>query len=61
MSDAKQSGVAHETLQKVRNGSKAMTEQEARQILGVSAESSWEDVLQVSLFKTQGKIDILSV
>lgn len=49
MADAAKSGVAQETLQNaVRRGSKVMTEQEARQILGVSGESSWEEILQVS-------------
>ena len=30
-----------------RRGSKIMTEQEARQILGVSEQSTWEEILQV--------------
>lgn len=48
MADAAKSGVTHETLQNaVRKGSKGMTEQEARQILGVSGETPWEEILQV--------------
>lgn len=48
--DASKSGVAQETLQNtVRRASKAMTEQEARQILGVSDQTAWEEILQVSI------------
>ena len=51
IADASKSGVAQETLQNaVRRGSKAMTEQEARQILGVTEQSSWEEIAQVSTF-----------
>lgn len=47
LANASKSGVAQETLQNVvRKGSKVMTEQEARQILGVSDHSSWEEILQ---------------
>ena len=31
----------------IRRASKAMTEQEARQILGISEKTSWEEILQV--------------
>ncbi|RVW63233.1 Mitochondrial import inner membrane translocase subunit PAM16 like 2 [Vitis vinifera] len=45
--DASKSGVAQETIQNtVRRGSKAMMEQEARQILGVTEQSTWEEILQ---------------
>lgn len=48
--DASKSGVAQETLQNtVRRASKAMTEQEARQILGVSEQTAWEEILKVSI------------
>lgn len=48
--DASKSGVAQETLQNaVRRGSKVMTEQEARQILGITEETSWEEVLKASI------------
>ncbi|KAJ0463272.1 putative mitochondrial import inner membrane translocase subunit Tim16 [Helianthus annuus] len=43
--DASKTGVAQETLQNaVRRGSKAMTKQEARQILDVTEQSSWEEI-----------------
>ncbi|KAJ0752095.1 putative mitochondrial import inner membrane translocase subunit Tim16 [Helianthus annuus] len=43
--DASKTGVAQETLQNVvRRGSKAMTEQEPRQIVGVTKQSSWEEI-----------------
>lgn len=47
IADASKSGVAQETLQNaVRKGSKVMTEQEARQVLGVTEQSTWEEILQ---------------
>lgn len=50
MVDASKSGVAQETLQNaVRRGSQSMTENEARQILGLCGEHSWEEISQVSL------------
>ncbi|OMO79631.1 Mitochondrial import inner membrane translocase subunit Tim16 [Corchorus olitorius] len=50
--DASKSGVAQETLQNAaRRASKVMTEQEARQILGVSQETAWEEILKASIFK----------
>ncbi|PWA92936.1 protein Transporter, Pam16 [Artemisia annua] len=58
MTDASKTGVAQETLQNaVRKGSKAMTEQEARQILGVSEHSSWEEIAQKydTLFERNAK------
>ena len=46
--DASKSGVAQETMQNtVRRASKVMTEQEARQILGVTEETPWEEVVKV--------------
>ncbi|XP_076885476.1 mitochondrial import inner membrane translocase subunit PAM16 like 2-like [Bidens hawaiensis] len=45
LQNASKTGVAQETLQNaVRRGSKIMTEQEARQILGVTEQSSWEEI-----------------
>ncbi|PWA47194.1 pyridoxal phosphate-dependent transferase [Artemisia annua] len=45
--NASKTGVAQETMQNaVRRGSKAMTELEARQILGVTEKSSWEEIAQ---------------
>ncbi|WRX21277.1 hypothetical protein QQP08_013764 [Theobroma cacao] len=50
-SDASKSGVAQETLQNAaRRASKVMTEQEARQILGVSEETAWEEIMKASIF-----------
>ncbi|KAD5507847.1 hypothetical protein E3N88_15550 [Mikania micrantha] len=49
LQNASKSGVAQETIQNVvRRGSKVMTEQEARQILGVTEQSSWEEIAQAS-------------
>ncbi|GFY92853.1 protein Transporter, Pam16 [Actinidia rufa] len=48
--DASKSGVAQETIQNVtRRASKVMTEQEARQILGVTEKSTWEEIVQASV------------
>ncbi|CAL4933919.1 unnamed protein product [Urochloa decumbens] len=44
--DANKTGVAHETINNIRRASKTMTEQEARQILGVSENSTWEEIVQ---------------
>jgi predicted DNA-binding protein (UPF0251 family) len=50
LTDASKSGVAQETLQNtVRRASKGMTEQEARQILGVSKQTAWEEILKVGI------------
>ncbi len=50
IADASKTGVAQETLQNAaRRGSKALTEQEARQILGVSEQTTWEEILKVSI------------
>ncbi|XP_010088400.2 mitochondrial import inner membrane translocase subunit PAM16 like 2 [Morus notabilis] len=47
LANANKTGVAQETLQNaIRRGSKVMTEQEARQIFGVTEETAWEDVLK---------------
>lgn len=51
IADASKSGVAQETLQNAaRRASKVMTEQEARQILGVSEETAWEEIMKASIF-----------
>ncbi|CAN6323734.1 unnamed protein product, partial [Urochloa humidicola] len=44
--NADKTGVAHETMNNIRRASKTMTEQEARQILGVSENSTWEEIVQ---------------
>ncbi|XP_024986059.1 mitochondrial import inner membrane translocase subunit PAM16 like 2-like [Cynara cardunculus var. scolymus] len=58
LQNASKSGVAQETLQNaVHRGSKVMTEQEARQILGVSEQTSWEEIAQKydNLFERNAK------
>ncbi|KAK1284188.1 hypothetical protein QJS10_CPB21g00572 [Acorus calamus] len=45
--NASKNGVAQETIQNaVRRGSKAMSKQEARQILGVTEKSTWDEISQ---------------
>ncbi|OAY80134.1 mitochondrial import inner membrane translocase subunit PAM16 like 2-like [Ananas comosus] len=44
--NANKTGVAHEAINNIRRGSKALTEQEARLILGISEQSTWEEILQ---------------
>ncbi|KAK3157790.1 hypothetical protein QOZ80_2AG0128070 [Eleusine coracana subsp. coracana] len=44
--NANQTGVAHEAINNIRRASKTMTEQEARQILGVSEQSTWEEIVK---------------
>ncbi|XP_047315480.1 mitochondrial import inner membrane translocase subunit PAM16 like 2-like [Impatiens glandulifera] len=47
LANASKSGVAQETLQNAaRRVSKSMTEQEARQILGVTDQTPWEEVVK---------------
>ncbi|XP_042492378.1 mitochondrial import inner membrane translocase subunit PAM16 like 2-like [Macadamia integrifolia] len=47
LQNASKSGVAQETIQNtIRRASKTMTEQEARQILGITENTAWEEVLQ---------------
>ncbi|KAF8390742.1 hypothetical protein HHK36_025269 [Tetracentron sinense] len=58
LTNASKSGVAQETLQNtIRRTSKTMAEPEARQILGVTEQSSWEDILQKydTLFERNAK------
>ncbi|KAK2662229.1 hypothetical protein Ddye_000803 [Dipteronia dyeriana] len=57
LTNASKSGVAQETVQNIRRGSKLMAEPEARQILGVTEKSSWEEILQRydSLFERNAK------
>uniref|UniRef100_A0A0A9GIL5 Uncharacterized protein n=1 Tax=Arundo donax TaxID=35708 RepID=A0A0A9GIL5_ARUDO len=44
--NANKTGAAQEALNGIRRASKAMTEQEARQILGISEQSTWEEIVQ---------------
>ncbi|XP_022734301.1 mitochondrial import inner membrane translocase subunit PAM16 like 2-like isoform X3 [Durio zibethinus] len=47
LANAARSGITQETLQNAaRSVRKVMTEQEARQILSVSKESTWEDIIK---------------
>ncbi|KAG4171187.1 Mitochondrial import inner membrane translocase subunit tim-16 [Gossypium arboreum] len=57
LANASKSGVAQETMQNIRRGSKIMAEPEARQILGVTEHSSWEEVLKKydNLFEQNAK------
>ncbi|CAA3025753.1 mitochondrial import inner membrane translocase subunit tim16-like [Olea europaea subsp. europaea] len=45
LANASKTGVAQEAVQNIRRSSK-ITEAEARQILGVTENSSWEEILQ---------------
>ena len=49
MADASNNGVAQEAVQNIKRVSKTMTEAEARQILGVTEDSSREEIVQVCL------------
>ncbi|XP_021759131.1 mitochondrial import inner membrane translocase subunit PAM16 like 2-like [Chenopodium quinoa] len=47
IANASKTGAAQEAMQNtVRKASKAITEQEARQILGVPENAAWEDILK---------------
>ncbi|PIN05842.1 hypothetical protein CDL12_21614 [Handroanthus impetiginosus] len=46
LANASKNGVAQEAVNNIRRGSKMMTEAEARQILGVTENSSWEEILK---------------
>lgn len=48
--DANKTGVANEALNNIQRVRKAMTEQEARLVLGISEKSTWEEILQVFFF-----------
>ncbi|GMJ05908.1 THAXTOMIN A RESISTANT 1, mutant, snc1-enhancing 5 [Hibiscus trionum] len=57
LANASKSGVAQETMQNIRRGSKSMAEPEARQILGATEHSSWEEILKKydNLFEQNAK------
>ncbi|KAK6275830.1 hypothetical protein POUND7_005539 [Theobroma cacao] len=57
LANASKSGIAQETVQNIRRASKSMAEPEARQILGVTEHSSWEEILQKydNLFEQNAK------
>ncbi|CAL0320505.1 unnamed protein product [Lupinus luteus] len=51
--DAAKNGVAQETMQNaVLRGSKIMTEKEAQQILGVTKETPWEEIVKDNISRT---------
>nr|GLL32787.1 mitochondrial import inner membrane translocase subunit PAM16 like 2-like [Ipomoea trifida] len=56
-SDASKSGVAQEAAQNIIRTGKVMTETEARQILGVTENSTWDEILQKydNLFERNAK------
>ncbi|CAN4098310.1 unnamed protein product [Withania somnifera] len=57
LTNASKNGVAQEAVQNIRRASKNMTETEARQVLGIAENSSWEDVLQSNgSFYLQSKV-----
>lgn len=47
MPDASKTGAAQEVAQNIKRAGKAITETEARQVLGVAENSSWEEIMQV--------------
>ncbi|GMP55147.1 hypothetical protein CsSME_00020055 [Camellia sinensis var. sinensis] len=58
LTNALKTGVAQETIQNgVRRASKIMTEHEARQILGITERSTWEEIAQKydNLFENNAK------
>ncbi|XP_069144635.1 mitochondrial import inner membrane translocase subunit PAM16 like 2-like [Solanum lycopersicum] len=57
LSNASKNGVAQEAVQNIKAASKTMTEAEARQILGVTEDSSWKKIVQnyESLFERNAK------
>ncbi|KAJ0972034.1 hypothetical protein J5N97_019993 [Dioscorea zingiberensis] len=57
LDNANKTGVAKETIQNISRMRKVMTEEEARQILGISEQSSWDEILQKydSLFENNAK------
>ncbi|CAA0815384.1 Protein Transporter- Pam16 [Striga hermonthica] len=57
LANASKNGVAQEAAQHIKRGSKMMTEAEARQILGVSENSTWEEIVQKydNLFERNAK------
>ncbi|XP_061353867.1 mitochondrial import inner membrane translocase subunit PAM16 like 2-like [Gastrolobium bilobum] len=58
LANASKNGVAQETIQNtIRRAGKVMTEQEARQILGVTEETPWEEIAKKydTLFENNAK------
>ncbi|XP_078442265.1 mitochondrial import inner membrane translocase subunit PAM16 like 2-like [Wolffia australiana] len=57
LENANKSGVAQEAVQNMRRSSKAMTESEARQILGITEDMPWDEVVKryENLFERNAK------
>ncbi|XP_054806707.1 mitochondrial import inner membrane translocase subunit PAM16 like 2-like [Prosopis cineraria] len=58
LANASKNGVAQETIQNtIRRANKVMTQQEARQILGVTEETPWEEIVKKydNLFESNAK------
>ncbi|KAJ0054453.1 hypothetical protein Pint_01290 [Pistacia integerrima] len=57
LANASKNGVAQEAVQNIRRTGKIMAEPEARQILGVTEQSSWEEIMQKydNLFEQNAK------
>ncbi|XP_004489731.1 mitochondrial import inner membrane translocase subunit PAM16 like 2-like [Cicer arietinum] len=58
LTNASKNGVAQETMQNtIRRADKVMTQQEARQILGVAEDTPWEDIIKKydKLFENNSK------
>ncbi|RQP00869.1 hypothetical protein POPTR_015G106600v4 [Populus trichocarpa] len=53
LANASKSGVAQETVQNIRRGSKMMAEPEARQVLGITEHSTWEEILQSKVHRAK--------
>lgn len=50
IADASKTGAAQEAVETIKRGSKTMTEAEARQILGVTENTPWEEIVKVFFF-----------
>ncbi|KAK8935280.1 hypothetical protein KSP39_PZI012841 [Platanthera zijinensis] len=61
LENANKSGVAQETIQNIRRSGRSMTEQEARLILGLKENATWEEVVQKydALFERNSKMGSL--
>ncbi|XP_073281900.1 mitochondrial import inner membrane translocase subunit PAM16 like 1-like isoform X1 [Primulina huaijiensis] len=57
LANASKNGVAQEAVQNIKRASKTMTEAEARQILGVTEQTTWEEILKQydNLFERNAK------
>ncbi|CAL1375431.1 unnamed protein product [Linum trigynum] len=57
LQNASKNGVAREAVENMKKVGKAMSESEARQILGVSENASWEEIIKKydSLFENNAK------